>query len=66
MPEEPIPSETEIREWIRARGLAAKDVERLVFERQSRYTFQSRMAPSLRRGNVFLVGDAAHLQPPFR
>ncbi|MFB7370736.1 bifunctional 3-(3-hydroxy-phenyl)propionate/3-hydroxycinnamic acid hydroxylase [Streptomyces sp. NPDC056222] len=33
--------------------------------RQTRYTFKARIADRWRRGRVFLLGDAAHLTPPF-
>ncbi len=33
--------------------------------RQTRYTFRARLADRWRRGRVFLLGDAAHLTPPF-
>ncbi|MGW0872908.1 bifunctional 3-(3-hydroxy-phenyl)propionate/3-hydroxycinnamic acid hydroxylase MhpA [Streptomyces sp. NPDC002740] len=33
--------------------------------RQTRYTFRARIADRWRRGRVFLLGDAAHLTPPF-
>lgn len=33
--------------------------------RVSEYTSRAQMADRWRRGNVFLLGDAAHLTPPF-
>ncbi|KMS91250.1 bifunctional 3-(3-hydroxy-phenyl)propionate/3-hydroxycinnamic acid hydroxylase [Streptomyces flaveolus] len=33
--------------------------------RQARYTFRARLADRWHRGRVFLLGDAAHLTPPF-
>ena len=34
-------------------------------ERKTIYTFQSAIANQCRKGRIFLVGDAAHLTPPF-
>ena len=33
--------------------------------RETQYTFRARIADRWRRGRVFLLGDAAHLTPPF-
>jgi 3-(3-hydroxy-phenyl)propionate hydroxylase len=33
--------------------------------RVAEYTFRAKLAEQWRRGNVFLLGDAAHLTPPF-
>ena len=39
--------------------------ERIELIRVTEYTFRARIADQWRRGNVFLLGDAAHLTPPF-
>ncbi|WP_422749624.1 bifunctional 3-(3-hydroxy-phenyl)propionate/3-hydroxycinnamic acid hydroxylase [Mycobacterium sp. WMMD1722] len=41
----------------------ADDDMRLI--RVAEYTFRAQLADHWRRGNVFLLGDAAHLTPPF-
>ncbi len=43
-------------------GVGPDDVE---IVRQLVYTFEARTARQWRRGNVFLIGDAAHTMPPF-
>ncbi|MFI5507185.1 bifunctional 3-(3-hydroxy-phenyl)propionate/3-hydroxycinnamic acid hydroxylase [Mycobacterium sp. NPDC051804] len=43
-------------------GVADDEVELI---RVTEYTFRARIAEQWRRGNVFLLGDAAHLTPPF-
>jgi 3-(3-hydroxy-phenyl)propionate hydroxylase len=41
------------------------DLEGLQIIRSATYTFQARLASRFRTGRVFLLGDAAHLTPPF-
>lgn len=49
-----------LRPWTRRTGL---DGLRVV--RTAAYTFRARLAVRLRVGRAFLLGDAAHLTPPF-
>lgn len=41
------------------------DYESMEVVRKTVYTFNARVAKRFQRGNVFLMGDAAHLTPPF-
>jgi 3-(3-hydroxy-phenyl)propionate hydroxylase len=47
---------------LKAFGLSQEDVR---IYRQVIYPFEGKLAKSWREGRVFLVGDAAHLMPPF-
>ena len=49
-----------IAPWVQ--GVAP---ERLELVRVAEYTFRAQLADRWRRDNVFLLGDAAHLTPPF-
>jgi 3-(3-hydroxy-phenyl)propionate hydroxylase len=42
------------------------DIEDVVLERRSIYTFLSLLAEHWRDGRIFLAGDAAHMQPPLQ
>ncbi|HEX9033650.1 MAG TPA: bifunctional 3-(3-hydroxy-phenyl)propionate/3-hydroxycinnamic acid hydroxylase [Streptosporangiaceae bacterium] len=46
--------------WTRRSDLAGMEIIR-----SAGYTFQARLASRFRVGRVFLLGDAAHLTPPF-
>lgn len=48
--------------WVDLPASGSDDFEVI---RQAQYTFQARLADRWRRGRVFLLGDAAHLTPPF-
>jgi len=41
------------------------DLDGLQIIRSATYTFRAQMASRFRRGRIFLLGDAAHLTPPF-
>lgn len=56
--------ETRVRELIRP-WLGAVDPDRLTILRRAWYTFRGAVAERWRDGRVFLLGDAAHLTPPF-
>jgi 3-(3-hydroxy-phenyl)propionate hydroxylase len=49
-----------LRRWVR--GIPA---ERLQLVRVAEYTFRAQIANRWSRDNIFLLGDAAHLTPPF-
>src|SRR5262249_15501203 len=49
-----------IRPW-----LGAVDPDRLTILRRTWYTFRGAIAARWQDGRVFLLGDAAHLTPPF-
>ncbi|MBX7449216.1 bifunctional 3-(3-hydroxy-phenyl)propionate/3-hydroxycinnamic acid hydroxylase [Mycolicibacterium sp. 3033] len=49
-----------IAPWTR--GVADTELQLI---RVAEYTFRAQLADRWRRGNVFLLGDAAHLTPPF-
>jgi 3-(3-hydroxy-phenyl)propionate hydroxylase len=56
--------EARVRELI-SPWLTGVDVDTLSFLRQACYTFRGAVADRWRNGRVFLLGDAAHLTPPF-
>lgn len=49
-----------IRPWVQ--GI---DVEKLDLMRVAEYTFRAQVATRWRNGTMFILGDAAHLTPPF-
>ncbi len=54
-------SDARLAELLRPWGTLAD----LAVERKAIYRFQARVASRFSKGRVFLVGDAAHLTPPF-
>lgn len=57
-------SVTALRPLIRPWTADVEDRD-LTLLRVTEYTFRAQIAQHWRRGNVFLLGDAAHLTPPF-
>ena len=49
-----------LRPWTHRDDLAGMEITR-----SATYTFRARLASAFRSGGVFLLGDAAHLTPPF-
>ncbi len=49
-----------IRPWVHD-----VSVDELTLVRVAEYTFRAQLADRWRRGRIFLLGDAAHLTPPF-
>ncbi|WP_054815656.1 bifunctional 3-(3-hydroxy-phenyl)propionate/3-hydroxycinnamic acid hydroxylase MhpA [Nocardia arizonensis] len=66
----PTESAADYRDFVRLRPLLAPwlgeaDCERMELVRVAEYTFRAQLADRWRSGRVFLLGDAAHLTPPF-
>ncbi|MDT5117352.1 MAG: 3-(3-hydroxy-phenyl)propionate hydroxylase [Mycobacterium sp.] len=55
---------TALRPLIRPWTADVRDRE-LTLLRVTEYTFRAQIAERWRRGNIFILGDAAHLTPPF-
>lgn len=51
-----------LQRWLAPAGLTLDDIE---LRREAVYTFRAAVAQTWRSGRVFLLGDAAHLMPPF-
>jgi 3-(3-hydroxy-phenyl)propionate hydroxylase len=63
----PGESRTEMESEVRIRELLARagNLEPLAIERKAVYRFHARTAKAFSKDRVFLVGDAAHVTPPF-
>ncbi|GAA1718065.1 bifunctional 3-(3-hydroxy-phenyl)propionate/3-hydroxycinnamic acid hydroxylase [Streptomyces yatensis] len=59
------PGSEDLRELVAPWVDVPADGDGFEVVRQARYTFRARLADRWRRGRVFLLGDAAHLTPPF-
>ncbi|MEU9958648.1 bifunctional 3-(3-hydroxy-phenyl)propionate/3-hydroxycinnamic acid hydroxylase [Streptomyces sp. NPDC050982] len=64
LPDEPEPDHERLRELIAPWADLPYGADFEVV-RQAQYTFRARIADRWRSGRVFLLGDAAHLTPPF-
>ncbi|BBC32223.1 hypothetical protein SGFS_035170 [Streptomyces graminofaciens] len=64
LPDDTEPDAERLRELVAPWVDIAYDTDFEVV-RQARYTFRARVADRWRRGRIFLLGDAAHLTPPF-
>ncbi|MFD4599851.1 bifunctional 3-(3-hydroxy-phenyl)propionate/3-hydroxycinnamic acid hydroxylase [Streptomyces sp. NPDC058464] len=64
LPDGELPDRRGLRELIAPWLPAAQDSDFEVI-RQAHYTFRARIADRWRKGRLFLLGDAAHLTPPF-
>ncbi|MEU3827586.1 bifunctional 3-(3-hydroxy-phenyl)propionate/3-hydroxycinnamic acid hydroxylase [Streptomyces sp. NPDC029080] len=64
LPQDTEPTRERLRELV-APWVDLADPAEFEVLRQARYIFRARIADRWRRGRVFLLGDAAHLTPPF-
>lgn len=58
---EQVCSDEFVRELLKPWG----DIDDMDITRKTVYTFHAVQAKEFKKGNIFLVGDAAHLTPPF-
>ncbi|MET9026642.1 bifunctional 3-(3-hydroxy-phenyl)propionate/3-hydroxycinnamic acid hydroxylase [Nocardia sp. NPDC004168] len=66
----PAETATDYRDLLQLRPLLAPWLDEAAYERSelvrvAEYTFRAQLADRWRSGRVFLLGDAAHLTPPF-